>query len=498
MRRRGRVGSTTKSIIVDQNGILLGAHSLPHKQYYPQDGFVEHDPLELYANTLRVIREVIDKCDVGPESIRALAITNQRETAIIWDRKTGAPICRAIVWQCMRSKSICEELSKRGYDRLIKNKTGYLLVPSPPAGKIRWALENIDGAKDSAKQGNLLFGTVDTWLLWKLTGGSVHATDYSNASRTTLFNINTLEWDQELLELFQIPKKMMPEVMHSDEVFGYTNAEGIFGQKKPIAGLMGDSHAALFGQACYEKGMLKATYGTGSSIMMNIGEKPLESRDGLVTSIGWAMRDQIVYVYEGNANYTGVAIKWLIEDFGLFSDMCAFEKTSLSVESNGGVYFVPAFAGLGAPYWDNDARAAILGIGMGTRKAHIARAALESIAYQTKDLIDLMLKQGQMKAQELRVDGAPTRNDFLMQFQADLVDAPVVRQRIEDISALGSAYMAGLAVGVWTNREELRGMFREKTRYERKMALSAADELYRGWKNAVRRTLTAGMAEKRR
>jgi glycerol kinase len=484
--------TTTKSILIDQDGKIVGAHSVPHRQYYPRDGFVEHDALELYNNTLQAIREIIAKNGVSPKRICVLSITNQRETTIIWDKDSGNPICRAPVWQCLRSKAICEDLSRKGYDKLIKEKTGYLLVPSPPAGKIKWILDNVDGARDAANSGQLLFGTVDSWLLWKLTGGTIQATDYSNASRSALFNIHTLKWDEELLDLFHIPQGLMPEVRFSDGIFGYTNAEGIFDKKIPIAGLMGDSHAALFGQNCYKEGMIKATYGTGSSIMMNIGEKPLDSSAGLVTSIGWGMKDHIAYVFEGNANFTGATMRWLIEDLGLIAGIENIEAAAASVDSSDGVYFVPAFAGLGAPYWDNDARAAISGISLRTKKANIVRAALESIAYQVKDLVDLMHDQAKINAEELRVDGGPTKNELLMQFQSDIINVPIVIQEIEDISALGSAFMAGIALGLWADKEELQAVFREKKRYHPTMAGARAEELYRGWREAVRRVLSTG------
>jgi len=481
--------SGTKAVLFDRQGKLVHRCTAEHRQYYPNPGWVEHDAEELYARTLQVIGDVLKESNTAQDQISALAITNQRETAVVWDKTTGKPVHNAVVWQCQRGSAICREYIEKGYGGIVKAKTGLVLDPYFSASKIKWILDNVEGARQRANSGKLLLGTIDSWLVWKLTGGKVHVTDYSNACRTMLFNIFKLEWDKDLMEIFGIPGSMFPEVRSSNEVVGYTDPGQGFGRKIPIAGIMGDSHAALFGHNCFCKGMAKATYGTGSSIMMNIGEQPKESGRGIVTSLAWGLDGKVEYVLEGNIHCTGATIKWMVDDLGLIPDSRSAGKIAASVENSGGVYFVPAFVGLGAPYWDSEARATITGISRGTGKAHIVRAAEESIAYQIKDVIDLMISESGIKLKELRVDGGASRDAFLMQFQADMLDVPVVRSKIEDLSALGSAYTAGLAVGFWKTRDEIEKLRVTDCAFVSSISSEERNKLYQGWKKAVGRTL---------
>jgi glycerol kinase len=478
--------SATKVMIFDLNAQLVNRVSIPHRQFYPQPGFVEHDPEEIFNNTLTGIKEVLRKSKVN--SVVCLSITNQRETSLIWDRRSGKPIANAAVWQCQRGASACDNLKRNGLGDLIRSKTGLIIDSYFSASKLQWIINNTPGAKEKAKMGDLLLGTMDTWLLWKLTGGKIHATDYSNACRTMLFNINSLQWDEELIKLFDLYPSMFPEVKYSDEIFG--DAARTFGLNSPlpVAGLIGDSHGALFGQHCFSAGMTKATYGTGSSIMMNIGKTPKDAPSGLVTSIGFGRNKSIDYVFEGNIHCTGDTINWLVNEVKLISSPQDAEPIAHSVESNCGVYLVPAFVGLGAPYWDHQARASITGMCRDTTRAHIVRAALESIAYQVKDLIDLMIAQAGIELKELRVDGGPTRNDFLMQFQTDILQKAVVRSGIEEISALGSAFLAGLATGFWKDINEIEKLRIVDKTYLNRMPPSEIDTLYSGWQMAVGRT----------
>jgi len=481
--------SATKVMLFDRNGSLVHRVSISHQQFYPQPGFVEHNPIEIFDNTVYGIQKVIAENFIDTSAISALAITNQRETALIWDKNTGLPVSNAAVWQCQRGADFCAHLRSEGYNESIRNKTGLIIDPYFSASKLRWIVKNVAEVENKAKRGELLLGTMDSWLLWKLTGGKVHATDYSNACRTMLFNINTLEWDRELIELFGLHISMFPKVQFSDEIFGHTSPDVLHGLSLPIAGLIGDSHAALFGQNCFKKGMAKATYGTGSSIMMNIGDEPLNAPKGLVTSIGYARNKTIDYVFEGNIHCTGDTINWLKNELQLINSASETEELAMSVAENNGVYVVPAFVGLGAPYWDNAARASITGIGRDTNKAHIVRAALESIAYQVKDLVDLMSEKGGIELKVLRVDGGPTRNNFLMQFQSDMLECNVVRSSIEEVSALGAAFMAGLASGFWKNLEEIEALYCCNRTFEPQMENKQKTKLYLGWKKAVERTI---------
>ena len=482
--------SGTKAILFDRGGGLVCRRTAAHTQYYPQPGWVEHDALEIYQKTLKVMEEVLVASQVNREQIVALAVTNQRETVLVWEKTTGQPVYHAVVWQCQRAGAICKELVDCGCAALVREKSGLVLSPYFSAPKIKWILDNVPGAREKAESGQLLCGTMDAWLVWNLTGGKAHATDFSNASRTLLFNIHELRWDPELLEIFTIPAAMLPEIRSSNDVFGYTTLGSLFSRELPISGVMGDSHAALFGQSCFTKGTAKATYGTGSSIMMNIGDRPLASQSGLVTSVAWGMDGRAEYVFEGNINCTGDTIQWLVEEMALIGSAKEASRMAAQVADNGGVYLVPAFVGLGAPYWDSDARASVSGLTRGTTKAHLMRAAEEAIAYQIKDVLDLMIREAGIPLRELRVDGGPTKDDFLMQFQADILDIAVVRNKIEELSALGSAYMAGLAVGLWRDKEEIQSLRDLDRPFRSTMDSACRERLYRGWKEAVRRTLS--------
>lgn len=480
--------SATKVMLFNRQAKLIDRISLEHKQFYPESGFVEHDPVEIYSNLVEGIHEIIKNNRLNVSNIVSISITNQRETALIWNKKTGKPVTNAAVWQCQRGAEICRILIEEGYSKSIKNKTGLIINSYFSASKLKWMMNQVSGTKQLAKQGDLLLGTMDSWLLWKLTDGKVHATDYSNACRTMLFNIHTLEWDKELIELFDLHSSMFPEVHFSDEIFGYSGHHSGIPEGIPISGLIGDSHAALFGQHGFYTGISKATYGTGSSIMMNIGKEPVEAPEGLVTSIGFGCNKKIDYVFEGNIHCTGDTLKWLSDNLHLIDSPKDAEPLANEISDNEGVYLVPAFVGLGAPYWDQDAKASITGLGRDTGKSHIVRAALESIAYQIKDLIDLMNQNSGVDLQELRVDGGPTRNKFLMQFQADILDRKVVCSGIEEISALGSAYLAGLATGFWKDISVIENLRSIDKSYEASLDADTRIRLYSGWINAVKKT----------
>lgn len=479
--------SATKIMLFSHLAELVDRVSLPHRQYYPKPGFVEHDPVEIFNNTTEGIQMLVQQVGVDESEIAGIAITNQRETAMIWDRTTGEPVCNAAVWQCQRGVPYCNDLKDSGKGVLIQRSTGLIIDPYFSASKLKWMIDHVEGVKVSMDQGNLMAGTMDSWLVWKLTGHKVHATDYSNASRTMLLNLETLDWDEEMIRLFSLDRSMLPELTYSDEIAGYTHPDVIFNKPIPIAGLMGDSHAALFGQHCFSPGMAKATYGTGSSIMMNIGNSTLPPPEGLVTSIGWGRNKTIDYVFEGNIHCTGDTVNWLVNDLQLIGSADETEDLANSVDGTEGVYLVPAFVGLGAPYWDNRARAIISGMSRSAKKAHIVRAALESIAYQVKDLIDLMGADAGISLRELRVDGGPTRNNFLMQFQSDMLGKAIVRAGIEEISALGSSYMAGLATGFWSSLEEIESLRKKVQNFDPRMDAGKVGQLYSGWKTAVKR-----------
>ncbi|WP_226527279.1 glycerol kinase GlpK [Metabacillus niabensis] len=480
--------SGTKALVVNSEGEITHKTALAHKQYYPESGWVEHDPIEIYENVKHVITEVLQSASVSLNQYKVLSITNQRETTVVWDKETGMPIYNAIVWQCRRSSDFCKGLKEKGYEDKVQAKTGLTIDPYFSASKVSWILDHVEGAKDKANEGKLLLGTIDSWLMWKLTGGSVHATDYTNASRTLLFNIHTLTWDDELLEIFGIPKTMLPEVRSSNDIFGRVNDPKLSFLGLPISGIIGDSQGALFGQKCFEKGMAKATYGTGTSVMMQTGNL-VHAKNGLVSSIAWGIDGEVSYALEGIINSTGDVLKWVKEDLELFSDFSEVERFATSIPDNQGVYLVPAFVGLGAPYWNPYARAAIIGMSRNSGKAHIIRAALESITYQVKDAIELMKTESNIEIKELKVDGGATSNAFLMQYQADIIGSDVVVSLIAELSALGSVYLAGLGVGIWNSIDDIKRLNQESKYYQPVMTNELRDHYYQGWKDSVKSVL---------
>ena len=480
--------SSTKALLFDEECRMLARTNVDHKQYYPQMGWVEHDAEEIYRNTIEAIRQLMGKVDTHFSLLPctfSLAITNQRETAVVWNKTTGKPIANAVVWQDTRGAELCRQLRDLGYSKRVFEKSGLLIDPNFSATGIKWLLDNIDGAHEAANKGELLMGTIDTWLVWKLTGGKVHATDYTNASRTMLFNIHTLQWDDELLQLFGIPRSMMPELKPCDAIYGETTCEGLFEKPIQIAGVLGDSHGALVGQMCFEPGSGKVTYGTGSSVMVNIGEEPKAAPEGLVTSVGFSALGKTYYGFEGNIYSTGATLKWICDQLQLIGKPSEMEALATSVEDNGGVYIVPAFSGLGAPWWQSDVKGAVFGLTFATMKAHFLRAALESIAYQIKDLVDVMARATGGRLKEIAADGGPTKNQFLMQFQADMLDTPVVCTEVDDASALGAVIMNGFARGLWKSFDEVVGFRKVTQTYEPKANSQKLTTLYEGWRNAV-------------
>lgn len=480
--------SATKAVVFDEHCRLVCRKNVAHHQYYPKPGWVEHDAEEIYRNTVDAIRQAVNSMNDDDASY-SLAITNQRETAVVWNKTTGRPVYNAVVWQCQRGEEICENLKKLGYTDFIRERSGLLIDPYFAASGVKWILDNVDGARQAAEQGELLMGTIDTWLVWKLTGGKQHVTDYTNASRTLLFNIHTLDWDDELLRLFTIPRSMMAQPMPCDSVFGDTTVEGLFPEPIQIAGMLGDSHGALAGQMCFEAGMGKATYGTGSSVMVNIGTSPVSAPEGLVTSVGFAAQGKVFYAFEGNIHCTGATIKWMTDNLKLIDSPADIEGFATGVEDNGGVYLVPAFAGLGAPWWHPHAKAIICGMTLATEKGHVCRAALEAIAYQIKDLVDLMTGKAGIALKELRVDGGPTKNHFLMQFQADMLNACINRSDVEEASAMGAMVMNGLARGVWSSLDEVAALRTSDNRIMPKMDDAERERLYEGWRNAIKKLI---------
>ena len=483
--------SSTKALLFDEECRLLARTNVDHKQYYPQTGWVEHDAEEIYQNTIEAIRKLMAEVDLHYSLVPhtfSLAITNQRETAVIWNKTTGKPIANAVVWQDTRGAELCRQLRADGKAEMVMQKSGLLIDPNFSATGIKWLLDNVEGARELCSQGELLMGTIETWLIWKLTGGKVHATDFTNASRTMLFNIHTMQWDNELLQLFNIPRSMMPELKPCDAIYGETTCEGVFSKPIQIAGVLGDSHGALVGQMCFEKGSGKVTYGTGSSVMVNIGEKPQQAPEGLVTSVGFSALGKTYYGFEGNIYSTGATLKWIADQLQLVGHPAEMEALATSVEDNGGVYIVPAFSGLGAPWWQSDVKGAVFGLTFATTKAHFLRAALESIAYQIKDLVDVMARATGGSLKEIAADGGPTKNQFLMQFQADMLDTPVVCTEVDDASALGAVIMNGFARGIWKTFEEVRG-FRKVTQTHHSQPRAQKEALYQGWRNAVKQLI---------
>lgn len=479
--------SATKALLFDESCKIVARTSEDHQQYYPQPGWVEHNPLEILENTYKAVEILIQENVKQDDKILSIAITNQRETVVVWDKNTGKPIYNAVVWQCNRGTQICNDLISKGLEPTISKKTGLIINPYFSASGVKWILDNVPNARKSADEGNLLLGTMDSWLIWNLSDKKTHATDYTNASRTLLFNINTLNWDDELLKIFTVPKSMMADVLPCDGNYGTTTFNGLT-HEIPIAGVLGDSHGALAGQMCFTPGMGKATYGTGSSIMINIGENALAAPKGLVTSVAFAACGKVYYAFEGNIHCTGATIKWLQDDLKLIQSASETEELATSVKSTNGVYFVPAFAGLGAPWWDNDAKALICGMNRGTNKAHIVRAALESIAYQVKDLMDLIEKSG-VELSELRVDGGPVKNNFLMQFQSDMLQAKINRSPIQEASALGAVLMSIFALKQWNSLSEAEKIRTENDYILPEMKKERVVEFHTEWQKAVKRTL---------
>ena len=473
--------SATKAMLFDERCQLLARADKEHRQYYPQTGFVEHDAEEIYQNMVEVIASLAKSLVEGTEV--SLCITNQRETVVVWNRHTGKPVSRAVVWQDIRGKDICQQLKDDGYGPLVMERSGLLIDPNFSASGVKWLLDRVEGVREAADRGDLLLGTIDTWLIWKLTGGSVHATDTTNASRTMLFNIHTMQWDDELLSLFDIPCQMLPQVLPCDAVFGQTTVEGLFPQPISIAGVLGDSHGALAGQMCFQQGMGKVTYGTGSSVMVNIGQLPLTAPEGLVTSVAFSVMGNHYYGYEGNIYSTGATLKWLADQMKMVAHPRDMEAEATSVSDSGGVYIVPAFSGLGAPWWQSGVRGAVMGLTFATTRAHFLRAALESIAYQVKDLVDAMTCATGAPLQQVCADGGPTKNQFLMQFQADLLQSPVVCTEVEDASAFGAALMNGFARGLWHSFDEVTSL--RKVTQVFTPGSDSHDALYAGWRQAV-------------
>ncbi len=479
--------TSSRAILFDYTGLPVASARKEFTQLFPKPGWVEHDPDEIWSSQAAVAAEVLARSGIDSSAIAALGITNQRETAVVWNRVTGRPVHNAIVWQDRRTSDLCDQLRNDGLAGIIQDKTGLIIDAYFSATKVRWILDNVAGAREMAGRGELAFGTVDSWLIWNLTGGKLHITDVSNASRTMLFNIHTLEWDDDLLRIFDIPLSMLPEVRSSSEVHGSTS--GNFSLNIPIAGIAGDQQAALFGQMCIDRGMVKSTYGTGCFMMMNIGSEPIVSANRLLTTVAWRREGKTEYALEGSIFIAGAVVQWLRDGLGVIRNSSDIEELALQVSSTDGVFFVPAFAGLGAPYWNQQARGTITGLTRGTTAAHIARAALESIAYQTHDVLLAMQNDSGLKIKELRVDGGAAVNDTLMQFQADLLQAGVVRPKITETTALGAAYLAGLATGYWSSLDEIREQWQVDHRFSPLMGLGDRDELLHGWRRAVSATL---------
>jgi glycerol kinase len=482
---QGTTGST--ALLFDEEGQIVSSADSEISQIYPQPGWVEHDPKEIFRTSLVVAQEALQKAGVSASQVKGMGITNQRETTVVWERRTGEPVSNAIVWQCRRTAPLCEELKAKGLAQTIRDKTGLPIDAYFSATKLRWILDHIPEGQHRAQQGDLLFGTIDSWLVWNLTGGAVHITDYSNASRTMLFNIHTLEWDRELLAILDIPEAVLPKVMPSSQVYGETAAGMLGDARVPLSGIAGDQQAALFGQACYDACMAKNTYGTGSFILLNTGDKPIPSEKGLVTTIAWGLAGKVAYAMEGSIFITGAAVQWLRDGLGLIKSAAESEPLARSVPDNGGVYFVPAFVGLGAPYWDMYARGTIIGLTRGTTGGHLARATLEAIAYQTRDVIEVMSDEACLQVALLRVDGGGTANALLMQFQADILGVTIQPALVAETTSLGAAYLAGLAVGLWKDTTELARMWRAAETYEPKMSVDQRETLYADWRRAVER-----------
>jgi glycerol kinase len=481
--------TSARTIIFNRQGNIVVTSYQEFPQIYPKPGWVEHNPMDIWNAQMKTAKQAIERAGLAPEDIQAIGITNQRETAVIWDKKTGKPLMNAIVWQDRRTANICEELISKDLGSYVKENTGLIIDAYFSATKIKWMLDHVEGAREKADKGELLFGTIDTWLIWNLSGGKVHVTDYSNASRTMLFNIRDIQWDEKLLNELNIPKNILPDVKPSSDIYGETDQNAFFGASIPIASSIGDQQAALFGQACFNEGMTKATYGTGGSLLMNTGENMISSQKGLLTTIAWGVNGKVEYALEGLLYVVGASVQWLRDELNLIQSSEDTEYFAEKVEDTNGVYVVPAFVGLSAPYWDQYARGAILGLTRGANRNHIIRATLESIAYQIRDVIECMEEDSGIVNKELKVDGGACRNNFLMRFQSDLLNVPVLRPEVVESTARGAAYLAGLATGYWRNQEELLDSFRLDRQFNPEMNEQKRTKLYTGWKRAVERAL---------
>lgn len=478
--------TSSRAILFDENCHIVAIAQKEFTQIFPEPGWVEHDANEIWLSILSVMSEVIMKSGVAAEEVAAIGITNQRESSVLWDKETGLPVYHSICWQSRQSAYIAEELRQKGYADTIRDKTGLQVDAYFSATKIKWLFDHVEGVKERAEKGELLFGTMDTWIVWKLTGGKAHVTDYSNASRTMLYNIHELKWDEELLSMLDIPSCILPEVKDSSCVYGQTIPYHFFGQEVPISGIAGDQQAALFGQGCFAKGMAKNTYGTGCFLLMNTGEEPVKSKNGLVTTLAWGLNGKVEYALEGSIFVAGSAVQWLRDGIKIIDSAKDTEEMATSLDSNEGVYLVPAFVGLGTPYWDNEARGAIFGITRGTSRNTIARATLESLAYQTRDVLDAMEKDAGVSLQGLKVDGGAVANNFLLQFQADILNTPIIRGKVLETTALGAALLAGLAVGFYKDRNEVMKQMEVDREFTPQMDEKEREALYAGWQNAVR------------
>lgn len=480
--------TSSRAVLFDHQGRIAGIAQREFSQIFPQPGWVEHNPREIMTSVYTTITELLNNADVDIHDIASIGITNQRETAVVWDKATGQPIHNAIVWQSRQTKDICEELEQAGHQEMVRAKTGLVIDAYFSGTKVKWILDKVPGARARAQAGQLLFGTVDSWLIWNLTGGKVHVTDYSNAARTLMYNIHELCWDQELLDLLQVPRSMLPQVRSSSEVYGLTHSQHI-GAQVPIAGIAGDQQAALFGQACFEQGMAKNTYGTGCFVLMNTGQKAMMSNNGLLTTIAWGIEGKVEYALEGSIFIAGAVVQWLRDGLRMLGKASDSQAYAERAGDNGGVYLVPAFVGLGAPYWRSDIRGAVFGLSRGTTKEHFIRAAVESMAYQTRDVLTAMQADAQIELKELRADGGAICNDFMAQFQSDILNVPVVRPQVAQTTALGAAYLAGLATGFWSSREEIARQWAVDRQFTPSMPEQRRQVLYAGWKQAVEATM---------
>ncbi|WP_088042244.1 glycerol kinase GlpK [Bacillus sp. EAC] len=481
--------TSSRAILFDKQGKIVHTAQKEFTQYFPKPGWVEHNANEIWGSILAVIATCLVEANISHEQISGIGITNQRETTVIWDKHTGIPIYNAIVWQSRQTADICEELKRNGYEAIVRDKTGLLIDAYFSGTKVKWILDHVEGAKERAFAGDLLFGTIDTWLVWKLSGGKAHVTDYSNASRTMMYNIHELKWDAELLKMLDVPECMLPNVRPSSEIYANTANYHFFGSEVPIAGIAGDQQAALFGQACFEKGMAKNTYGTGCFMLMNTSEQAVKSNHGLLTTIAWGINGKVEYALEGSIFVAGSAIQWLRDGLRIIKNAKDSEKYAMRVTSTDGVYVVPAFVGLGTPYWDSEVRGAVFGLTRGTSKEHFIRATLEALAYQTKDVLTAMEADANISLKTLRVDGGAVTNNFLMQFQSDILKVPVERPIINETTALGAAYLAGLAVGFWNNQEEIAKQWQKDHCFVQSMSDELSNNLYNGWKKAINATL---------